>query len=90
MVSLDYPVTNDRFARMMSVNFPILSDTSKKTAKAYGVLGLGGLFTKRWTFYIGIDGTIGAIDENVSVLSAGAEIVKTLGKLGIPSALERS
>jgi peroxiredoxin Q/BCP len=84
MVSLDYPATNKRFARLMSVNFPILSDTKMKTAKAYGVLGLGGLFTKRWTFYIGVDGTISAIDESVSVLSAGAEIVKTLGKLGVP------
>ncbi len=84
MVSLDYPATNDGFARLMKVDFPILSDTSKKTAKAYGVLGLAGLFTKRWTFYIDIDGTIRAIDRNVSVLRAGAEIAETLGKLGFP------
>jgi peroxiredoxin Q/BCP len=84
MVSLDYPATNDRFARLMDVNFPILSDTSKKTAKAYGVLGLGGLFTKRWTFYIDVAGSIRAIDQNVGVLGAGAEIAGTLEKLGFP------
>ncbi|MBW2295745.1 MAG: redoxin domain-containing protein, partial [Deltaproteobacteria bacterium] len=84
MVSLDYRATNDQFASLMKVNYPILSDTSKKTAKAYGVLGLAGLFTKRWTFYIDVDGTIRAIDQNVSVLRAGTEIVETLEALGFP------
>ena len=84
MVSLDYPATNDRFARMMNVDFPILSDTNKKTAKAYGVLGLAGLFTKRWTFYIDREGTIRAIDRDVNVLRAGAHIAKTLEDLGFP------
>ena len=84
MVSLDYPAINDQFARALKVGFPILSDTRKKTAKAYGVLGLAGLFTKRWTFYIDIEGTIRAIDQNVGVLSAGAEIAKTLEKLKFP------
>jgi peroxiredoxin Q/BCP len=84
MVSLDYPVTNAAFARSLRVNFPILSDTSKKTAKAYGVLGLAGLYTRRWTFYIDVEGTIRAIDQNVSVLRSGADIAKTLEKLGFP------
>jgi peroxiredoxin Q/BCP len=84
MVSLDYPEKNDQFARALKVNFPILSDTSKQTAKAYGVLGLAGLFTKRWTFYIDLAGTVRAIDQNVSVLRAGAKIAETLEKLEFP------
>lgn len=84
MVSLDYPSVNDAFARSLKVAFPILSDTSKQTAKAYGVLGLAGLYTKRWTFYIDVEGTIRGIDRDVSVLRSGPEIAKTLEKLGFP------
>ena len=85
MVSLDYRATNEQFARVLGVNFPILSDTGKKTARAYGVLGLAGLIAKRWTFFIDIDGSIRAIDQNVSVLRAGADIAETLAKLGFPA-----
>jgi len=81
MVSLDYPAINDQFARALKVNFPILSDTRKKTAKAYGVLGLAGLFTKRWTFYIDRAGIIRYIDKSVDTESAGPDIVKRLDAL---------
>ena len=84
MVSLDYPEKNDEFAASLGVSFPILSDTNKKAARAYGVLGLAGLYAKRWTFYIDVEGTIRAIDRSVRVLSAGADIASKLEELGFP------
>jgi peroxiredoxin Q/BCP len=39
---------------------------------------------KRWTFYIGKDGKILHVDKAVNVDSAGADIARKLGELGIP------
>lgn len=85
MVSLDYPEKNAQFAKLMRLNFPILSDTSKRVAKDYGVLGIAGLYAKRWTFYIDVEGEVRAIDRSVSVLNAGKDIAKKLAKLGFPT-----
>jgi peroxiredoxin Q/BCP len=85
MVSLDYPEKNAKFAKSLKLNFPILSDTSKKVAKNYGVVGLAGLYAKRWTFYIDLEGTVRAIDQRVSVSGAGKDIAETLRKLGFPA-----
>jgi peroxiredoxin Q/BCP len=38
---------------------------------------------KRWTFYIGKDGKILAIDKDVKVDTAGADIAAKLGELGV-------
>ena len=45
------------------------------------MLGLGGLYAKRWTFYIDKDGRIAAIDKDVNVKSAGQDIARQLGEL---------
>ena len=84
MVSLDDPDKNDKFAQSVDTDFPILSDKNKQAAKAYGVLGLAGLFTKRWTFYIDREGIIRAIDDGVRVGSAGEDMTKRLDELEIP------
>jgi peroxiredoxin Q/BCP len=39
---------------------------------------------KRWTFYIGEDGTILFVDKAVKVDTAGADIAARLAELGIP------
>jgi peroxiredoxin Q/BCP len=39
---------------------------------------------RRWTFYIGKDGKILAVDRDVKVDTAGADIAKELSALGIP------
>src|SRR4030095_4089243 len=64
MASVDPLEKNVEFAKAKSVNlgsqtvekkeaaFPILSDPTKETAKAYGVLSERGM-ANRWTFYIG-------------------------------------
>lgn len=82
MVSLDYPEKNAQFAESLELNFPILSDTSKRVAKDYGVLGIAGLYAKRWTFYIDIEGTIRAIERSVSVSNAGKDMARKLAELG--------
>ena len=84
MVSLDSPEKNAEFAQGLEAKHVLLSDPSGETAKAYGVAGFGGLFAKRWTFYIDRDGMIRAIDQNVSTATAGQDIVRKLGELGFP------
>ena len=53
-------------------------------AEAYGVLMPVVGVAKRWTFYIGKDGKILAIDTEVKVDTAGADIAAKLGELGVP------
>jgi peroxiredoxin Q/BCP len=57
-----------------------LSDPSRDVARAYGVLGPSG-FALRWTFYVGKDGRIAAIDKKVSAGSHGEDVVKQLANL---------
>jgi len=87
MASVDDPDTNKRFAEEHEADFPILADPSKETAKAYGVIRLDRppdqQFASRWTFYIGGDGKILAIDKNPTTATAGEGMVKKLDELGI-------
>jgi peroxiredoxin Q/BCP len=39
---------------------------------------------KRWTFYVGKDGKVLAIDKDVKVDTAGADIATKLSALGVP------
>lgn len=84
MVSLDDPKKNQQFAESLDGNFPLLSDPDKVAAKAYGVLGFAGLYAKRWTFYVDIDGVIRQIDKDVDTSTAGQDVAKQLGTLGFP------
>ena len=80
--SVDSPETNAKFAASLGVEYPILSDATKETARAYGVLAPSG-FASRWTFYIGADGRILEIDKQVRAGSHGADVVKRLEELGV-------
>ena len=84
MVSLDDAEKNRAFAESLEAKHVLLSDPTGETAKAYGVAGFAGLFAKRWTFYIDRDGTLRAIDQDVSTASAGQDIARKLGELGFP------
>jgi peroxiredoxin Q/BCP len=84
MVSLDDAEKNRAFAQSLEAKHVLLSDPTGETARAYGVAGFAGLFAKRWTFYIDHDGTIRAIDQDVSTASAGQDIARKLGELGLP------
>ena len=80
--SVDNAETNARFAASLGVRYPILSDPSKATARAYGVLAPSG-FASRWTFYIGADGRIAAIDKQVQAGSHGTDVVQQLRALKV-------
>jgi thioredoxin-dependent peroxiredoxin len=73
---------NKAFAQSLSLDFPILSDPTKETAKAYGVLSERG-FANRWTFYVGKDGKILFIDDKVKTASHGADVAAKLKELGV-------
>ena len=73
---------NKAFAKSMDLDYAILSDPTKETAKAYGVLSERG-FANRWTFYIGKDGKILFIDEKVKAAAHGADVAAKLKDLGV-------
>jgi peroxiredoxin Q/BCP len=82
MASVDAPEQSRGFASAHRADFPLLSDPSKQTARAYGVLGPSGL-ARRWTFYIGRDGRILAIDKQVDPATSAEDIAATLDRLGV-------
>jgi len=81
--SVDSPETNKKFAESLDATYPILSDPTKATAKAYGVVGRVMPWASRWTFYIGPDGRILYIDKDVNPSTAGADIAARLKALGL-------
>lgn len=76
---------NKAFAEAHKADFPLLSDPTKKTAEAYGVLNPRGM-ANRWTFYIGKDGKILAIDKNVKPATSAEDMAAKLGELNVPTA----
>lgn len=84
MVSLDDVEKNTQFAESLNARHVLLSDPEGDAARAYGVAGFGGLFAKRWTFYIDPDGIVRYVDKSVNTGSAGQDIAKRLGELGFP------
>jgi thioredoxin-dependent peroxiredoxin len=85
MISVD-PLEGDQgnkaFAQAHNADFPLLSDPSKETANAYGVLSERG-FANRWTFYIGKDGKITAIDKQVKPATSAEDMAAMLKQLGV-------
>jgi thioredoxin-dependent peroxiredoxin len=73
--SVDTEDTNRRFAESLRLPYPILSDPTKETARAYGVLAPSG-YASRWTFYIGADGRILDIDKKVIASSHGGDVLE--------------
>ena len=66
-------------------DFPLLSDPDKQTAQAYGVLNESGV-ARRWTFYIGKDGKILAIDKTVKPATSAEDMAAKLGELQVDPA----
>ena len=83
-MSLDDPEKNRAFAESVGASFVLLSDPDKKAAEAYGVLAMGGLYTRRITFYIDAEGKIARIDRNVDAADHGPEVIRALNELGFP------
>ncbi|MDE0422328.1 MAG: redoxin domain-containing protein [Gammaproteobacteria bacterium] len=83
MVSCDAIEDNKGFAAENNAKFPLLSDPTKETATAYGVLNERGV-PSRHNYYIAADGTILAIDRIVNPATAAEDIAARLAELDIP------
>ena len=76
---------NKAFAAAHNADFPLLSDPDKKTAEAYGVLN-GRPMASRWTFYIGKDGKIMAIEKKDNPPTSAEDMAAKLGELKVEPA----
>lgn len=81
--STDPAETNARFAESLGLDYPILSDPTGETARAWGVAMPGLGFARRWTFYVDADGVIRAIDKDVDAAKAGRDVARRLEELGL-------
>ena len=81
MVSVDPIEDNKGFATEHSADFPLLSDPTKDTAKAYGVLNEERGFAMRHTFYIDPNGVIVAIDREVKPATSAEDMASKLAEL---------
>jgi peroxiredoxin Q/BCP len=80
--SVDDPETNAKFAKSVDADYPILSDPSKDTAKAFGVLNERGM-ANRVTFFIDKNGKIAAVDQKVNTENHGKDVAAKLKELGV-------
>jgi peroxiredoxin Q/BCP len=81
--SCDDAETNKKFAESLGLDFPILSDPTRATAQAYGVVTGDAKNAKRWTFYVGKDGKILYVDQAVKTAAHGTDIAAKLKELGV-------
>ena len=82
MASVDPLDDNRAFAKKTRADFPMLSDPSKETAKAYDVLNFIRV-ASRVTFYISKEGKILKIDEDISPRTAAEDIARNLEELKV-------
>ncbi len=80
--SVDTAELNEKFAKSLDLDYPILSDPDKTVANAYGVMSPRG-FSNRWTFYIDKDGIIREIDKKVNTDKAGEDVAAKVKSLGL-------
>jgi peroxiredoxin Q/BCP len=73
-ISLDSQDRNRKFAEQTGASFPLLSDTGKQVAKAYGVLSFTRLFANRFTFVIDKEDVIRHIDEGSEALDPSGAV----------------
>ena len=74
---------NKAFAESEKADFPILADPTKETATAYGVVHPERGFAQRWTFYIGKDGRVAAIDKAVKPATSAEDMIAKLEELKV-------
>jgi peroxiredoxin len=67
-VSIDSPFANAEFAKKIDVEFPLLSDMTRKVSKEYGVLNDERQFANRTTFVVDKQGIIQHIEEGSSAV----------------------
>jgi peroxiredoxin Q/BCP len=79
--SVDPAEANKKFAEEVGASYPLLSDTDKSVAKAFGVLGPRNV-AQRWTFYVDKEGIVRHIDKKVNVQSHGKDVAAKAKDLG--------
>lgn len=82
MASVDSLEKNSAFAESTEADFPLLSDPSKKVAKAYDVLAFYG-FPKRHTIYIDKEGKILMVDRSINPSTSAEDMIANLQRLGV-------
>lgn len=73
---------NEKFAAQKGYAFPLLADTDGSVARAYGVLGLGGVASRR-TFVIDPSGVVRAAFD-VDPARTVAQLTAVLDELKVP------
>ena len=86
--SCDEPELNKKFAASLELDYPILSDPGRSVAAAYGVVDDKARWARRWTFFIGPDGKILAIDKAVKTASHAKDVAARLEELGVKKRAE--
>ena len=84
--STDDAEKNKKFAESVKADYPILSDPTDETAKAYGVVksdAKPGEAAKRVTFIIGGDGKLLSIDTAVKTDAHAKDVAAKLKELGV-------
>lgn len=79
-ISVDTLADQQKFTDKEKLTYPLLADTEKKTARAYGVLPPGGRFAKRATFVIDKKGIIRKIDPKAVAAKNAEEILDWVEK----------
>jgi thioredoxin-dependent peroxiredoxin len=83
-VSPDTPKSQKNFKEKFDLSFPLLADTDRKVAEAFGVLKEKNMYGRkvmgivRTTFVIGADGKIQHIFEKVRPEGHGEEVLEYL------------
>lgn len=65
-------------------DFPLLSDPTMETAKAYGVVTGTRTAASRWTFFIDKAGKIAAIETSVRPATSAEDMIAKLDELKVP------
>ena len=84
--SVDRPEVSRAFAEWTGAGLPLLSDPDGDIARDYGVLDEEHGTAARWTFFIGRDGRILAVDREVSPTSHGGDVLARAQELGMAMA----
>lgn len=77
--SCDSLEKNKQFSDKLELAYPLLSDTDKKVAAAYGILR--GKYSRRTTIFVDKKGKIAYIESKVDVRNHGQQVLDQLKEL---------
>ena len=79
--SCDTAEKNKQFSDKLELTYPLLSDTDRTVATAYGILNSKGNRSNRTTIFVDKEGKIVHIQSKIKVSEHGKEIVEQLKTL---------